>query len=117
VRVAIQTPENGCLQFHYISLCSRKTIPQSMMYESKLSTEARVCNLLHRCQYNPSMVRYMIENLESTRLILPIFGCALEEKCLGGCKAAAEACFGDISAMDPFLSAYHSRARKIAPAS
>jgi radical SAM protein with 4Fe4S-binding SPASM domain len=40
-------------------------------------------------------------------------GCALEEKCLGGCKAAAEACFGDISAMDPFLNAYHSRARKV----
>jgi radical SAM protein with 4Fe4S-binding SPASM domain len=39
-------------------------------------------------------------------------GCALEEKCLGGCKAAAEACFGDIGAMDPFLAAYHSCARK-----
>ena len=44
-------------------------------------------------------------------------GCALEEQCLGGCKAAAEACSGDCAAMDPFLAAYHSRARKPAVAS
>ncbi len=40
-------------------------------------------------------------------------GCAIETKCLGGCKASAEACFGDIHACDPFLAAYHSRARKV----
>jgi radical SAM protein with 4Fe4S-binding SPASM domain len=32
-------------------------------------------------------------------------GCAVEEECLGGCKAAAEACCGSTSAMDPFLAA------------
>ncbi|HEY3354006.1 MAG TPA: radical SAM protein [Polyangia bacterium] len=37
-------------------------------------------------------------------------GCRLEERCLGGCKAAAEACSGAIDAMDPFLAAYHETA-------
>ena len=39
-------------------------------------------------------------------------GCAVESKCLGGCKAAAEACYGDASAMDPFLAAFQDRAVK-----
>ena len=39
-------------------------------------------------------------------------GCALEDECLGGCKAAAEACTGCVSAMDPFLAAFHDQARK-----
>lgn len=30
-------------------------------------------------------------------------GCKLEEECLGGCKAAAEACYGSLTACDPFL--------------
>jgi radical SAM protein with 4Fe4S-binding SPASM domain len=38
--------------------------------------------------------------------------CALEEKCLGGCKAAAEACSGSPSAMDPFLGAFRHLAVK-----
>lgn len=37
-------------------------------------------------------------------------GCRLELTCLGGCKAAAEACFGSASAMDPFLKAFGGRA-------
>jgi radical SAM protein with 4Fe4S-binding SPASM domain len=37
-------------------------------------------------------------------------GCTLEAKCLGGCKAAAEACCASVSAMDPFLQAYHTQA-------
>ena len=39
-------------------------------------------------------------------------GCALETECLGGCKAAAEACTGCVSEMDPFLAAFHPSARK-----
>ncbi len=39
-------------------------------------------------------------------------GCALEDECLGGCKAAAEACTGCVSEMDPFLAAFHDQARK-----
>ena len=37
-------------------------------------------------------------------------GCTLEKKCLGGCKAAAEAACGDAWAMDPFLAAFHGQA-------
>ena len=40
-------------------------------------------------------------------------GCRLEETCLGGCKAAAEACCGSASEMDPFLAAYAGRAAKL----
>lgn len=36
--------------------------------------------------------------------------CPLEETCLGGCKAAAEACFGDVRQCDPFLQAFASQA-------
>ena len=39
-------------------------------------------------------------------------GCALETECQGGCKAAAEACCGSVSEMDPFLRAFHTQARK-----
>ena len=31
-------------------------------------------------------------------------GCAMEPTCMGGCKAAAEACHGDLRACDPFLA-------------
>lgn len=37
-------------------------------------------------------------------------GCRLERECQGGCKAAAEACHGSASAMDPFLAAYCQQA-------
>jgi radical SAM protein with 4Fe4S-binding SPASM domain len=40
-------------------------------------------------------------------------GCRLEETCLGGCKAAAEACYGSPGALDPFLRAYQGRARPL----
>jgi radical SAM protein with 4Fe4S-binding SPASM domain len=39
-------------------------------------------------------------------------GCALERECLGGCKAAAEACCGSPWAADPFLAAYKDRMRR-----
>jgi radical SAM protein with 4Fe4S-binding SPASM domain len=39
-------------------------------------------------------------------------GCRLEETCLGGCKAAAEACGGDVRALDPFLAAFAAEAVK-----
>lgn len=39
-------------------------------------------------------------------------GCRVEETCLGGCKAAAEAACGDAWAMDPFLAAFHGQARR-----
>lgn len=38
-------------------------------------------------------------------------GCRLERECLGGCKAAAEACSGSPRLADPFLAAYWERAR------
>ncbi len=40
-------------------------------------------------------------------------GCSLEMQCLGGCKAAAEACCGSARASDPFLSAFQNQAVKV----
>jgi radical SAM protein with 4Fe4S-binding SPASM domain len=37
-------------------------------------------------------------------------GCGVEHQCQGGCKAAAEACCGSPSVMDPFLAAFHGSA-------
>jgi hypothetical protein len=34
-------------------------------------------------------------------------------QCLGGCKAAAEACYGDLGVCDPFLGAFLDRAVKL----
>ena len=39
-------------------------------------------------------------------------GCGVEDTCLGGCKAAAEACCGDMRACDPFLAAFSGQAVK-----
>ena len=40
-------------------------------------------------------------------------GCKLEMQCLGGCKAAAEACSGSPWALDPFLAAFRHLAARI----
>jgi len=39
-------------------------------------------------------------------------GCKHEKVCLGGCKAAAEACHGCVGGMDPFLAAFAGEATK-----
>ncbi len=38
--------------------------------------------------------------------------CSLADECLGGCKAAAEVCCGDLCACDPFLAAFAHQAVK-----
>jgi pyrroloquinoline quinone biosynthesis protein E len=40
-------------------------------------------------------------------------GCRLERECLGGCKAAAESCYGSASLADPFLAANLERATRL----
>ncbi len=57
------------------------------------------------------------EALEEFRRARPAFceGCAYEETCLGGCKAAAEVCFGSPWDLDPYLAAFGDRARKPSP--
>lgn len=40
-------------------------------------------------------------------------GCKLERECLGGCKAAAEVCYGSPSKADPFLTAFGHLAKKL----
>ena len=40
-------------------------------------------------------------------------GCALEDACLGGCKAAAQICYGSLTAPEPFLELNRSRIRRI----
>jgi radical SAM protein with 4Fe4S-binding SPASM domain len=45
-------------------------------------------------------------------------GCSIEEQCLGGCKAAAETCYGSLTACDPFLELNKTQAhKKVASAS
>lgn len=39
--------------------------------------------------------------------------CALRDDCLGGCKAAAQVCFGSLTAPEPFLAANLDRARPL----
>jgi radical SAM protein with 4Fe4S-binding SPASM domain len=42
--------------------------------------------------------------------------CACVDECMGGCKAASEECFGDLTGMDPFLKAGVAGGRAIKPA-
>ena len=44
-------------------------------------------------------------------------GCELENECLGGCKAAAQVCYGSLTACDPFVKLNQDRAEKGAVAS
>jgi radical SAM protein with 4Fe4S-binding SPASM domain len=55
---------------------------------------------------SPAMRRFMAAH--------PAFceGCRYELQCQGGCKAAAEACYGCLTECDPFLKAYANMARK-----
>ncbi len=39
-------------------------------------------------------------------------GCAMEFTCLGGCKAAAEVCYGDLRACEPFLAMNLDKVRR-----
>ncbi len=43
-------------------------------------------------------------------------GCAIEAECMGGCKAAAEVCYGSLTASEPFLRLNQGRAVKPPPA-
>lgn len=40
-------------------------------------------------------------------------GCRVADECLGGCKAAAEVCYGRLTARDPFLRAFWQEAKKL----
>lgn len=40
-------------------------------------------------------------------------GCRLEGECQGGCKAAAEACYGDLCGTEPFLRLHQTQIRKV----
>ncbi|MCU0858818.1 MAG: radical SAM protein [Pontiellaceae bacterium] len=40
-------------------------------------------------------------------------GCSIEEECLGGCKAAAEVCYGSLTACEPFLELNKDLARRL----
>lgn len=42
--------------------------------------------------------------------------CARREECQGGCKAAAQGCYGDLCAEEPFLHQHRDRARPISAA-
>ena len=55
---------------------------------------------------SPAMARFMAAR--------PSFcdDCPLADECLGGCKAAAEVCCGDLRACDPFLAAFAHQAAK-----
>lgn len=78
------------------------------------------------CNHTPTVLGNLFEaslrsmarstTLADFRRARPSFcvDCALEEECLGGCKAAAEVCYGSLTACDPFVELNRGRARKIA---
>jgi radical SAM protein with 4Fe4S-binding SPASM domain len=76
------------------------------------------------CNHTPTILGNLLEKplleivaspkLKEFMRARPAFcaGCGLEETCMGGCKAAAEACYGSLTACDPFLELNKHRARK-----
>jgi radical SAM protein with 4Fe4S-binding SPASM domain len=77
------------------------------------------------CNHTPTVIGNLFETplreivksekLTAFRAARPDFcaGCRLEEECLGGCKAAAEVCYGSLTACEPFLELNRDRARKL----
>ncbi len=76
------------------------------------------------CNHTPTVLGNLLEqpfrHLARSRTLKefvaarPAFcaGCAKETACMGGCKAAAEACSGDLRACEPFLAMNLDRARR-----
>jgi radical SAM protein with 4Fe4S-binding SPASM domain len=77
------------------------------------------------CNHTPTIIGNLFKTplkkilesktLRAFRQARPDFckGCRLEEDCLGGCKAAAEACYGSLSACEPFLELNKSHIKKL----
>lgn len=77
------------------------------------------------CNHTPTILGNLLEmslpeiakSLQLKRFMKarPVFcsGCAIEDNCLGGCKAAAEACYGSLTACDPFLELNKATAKKL----
>jgi len=67
------------------------------------------------CNHTPTIIGNIFEDSTDTMAASPMMqafvgarpglcaGCALEEECLGGCKAAGEVCYGSVTQPDPFL--------------
>ncbi|MHC4337191.1 MAG: radical SAM protein [Planctomycetota bacterium] len=77
------------------------------------------------CNHTPTILGNLLEmslreivrceELKAFRKARPDFcqGCRLEQECLGGCKAAAEVCYGSLTACEPFLQLNRNLAQKI----
>lgn len=77
------------------------------------------------CNHTPTIIGNLFEmslkdiaktgKMKSFRKARPAFcgGCAIEEECLGGCKAAAEVCYGELEACEPFLELNKNRVKKL----
>ena len=77
------------------------------------------------CNHTPTIIGNLFDTplkdmlrsdeLREFRAARPAFcgGCRLEEECLGGCKAAAEACYESLTACEPFLEMNKCRARRL----
>ena len=75
------------------------------------------------CNHTPTILGNLLETplkkiVESPKLqqfvqASPAFcaGCRIEKECQGGCKASAEACYGSLTACDPFLELNRSLAK------
>jgi len=75
---------------------------------------------LRMCNHTPSILGNLFarsfrnltqrSGIKSFMKAVPEFcrGCRLEHICQGGCKAAAEACYGSLSAEEPFLRYYQN---------
>ena len=66
---------------------------------------------------NETGLREMIgsQTMRRFRAARPRFclGCRFEKKCQGNCKAAAEVCYGDPCACEPFLQTFMAQARRV----
>ena len=77
------------------------------------------------CNHTPTVIGNLFKTplkkilaskkLQTFRKAHPDFckSCRLEHECLGGCKAAAEVCYGSLSACDPFLELNKNRAQSV----
>ncbi|MBI3038970.1 SPASM domain-containing protein [bacterium] len=62
-------------------------------------------------------IQSMIDGAEMDRFVdaCPDFckGCGMEKICIGGCKAAGEACFGNLNELEPFVREFKAKVKKV----
>jgi radical SAM protein with 4Fe4S-binding SPASM domain len=120
--ISCSVPIPPCLvdtsAYHHLSFGFCAAGGSQAYYTLDPSGNVRPCNHSRTIlgNINETGMREMIgsQTMKRFKAARPRFcqGCRVEKKCQGNCKAAAEVCYGDPCACEPFLQTFIAQARK-----